>query len=171
MKLFIMRHGEAAPQQASALLGGASYATDEARELTSLGREEVVASAQWLKAHYPKLDLAISSPLVRAEQTMDLVAKEIPIESREISAEVTPSSDPESFASALLARLQVEPAETVLVVSHMPFVCYLVSYLDHKVQAPLFPTAGIAVLEIEPLAMAGDLQSMTAPPEPTHGHA
>lgn len=170
MKLFIMRHGEAAPQQASALLGGISYSSDEARELTSLGRDEVEASAKWLKSHYPKLDLAISSPLVRAEQTMDIVAEHIPIELREVSDEVTPSSDPEVFASALLARLQVEPAETVLLVSHMPFVCYLVSYLDHKVQAPLFPTAGIAVLEIEPLAMAGDLQSMTAPPEPSHEH-
>lgn len=171
MKLFIMRHGEAAPQQASALLGGAHYASDEARELTDLGRDEVLASANWLKSNYPTLDLAISSPLVRAEQTLDIVADHIPIEVREVSDEVTPSSDPEAFASALLARLQVEPAETVLVVSHMPFVCYLVSYLDNKVQAPLFPTAGIAVLDIEPLAMAGDLQSMTAPPEPSHGHA
>lgn len=170
MKLFIMRHGEAASQQASALLGGASYSSDEARELTPMGRSEVESSATWLKSHYPKLDLAISSPLVRAEQTMDIVAEHIPIELREVSDEVTPSSDPEAFASALLARLQVEPAETVLVVSHMPFVCYLVSYLDHKVQAPLFPTAGIAVLDIEPLAMAGDLQSMTAPPEPSHEH-
>lgn len=167
MKLFIMRHGEAAPQQASALLGGVSYSSDEARELTNFGEDEVRASAQWLCEHYPQLDLAIASPLVRAQQTLDIVAREIPIEQRETSDEVTPSSDPEAFASALLARLQVEPAETVLVVSHMPFVCYLVSYLDQKVQAPLFPTAGIAVLDIEPLAMRGDLQSMTAPPEPS----
>lgn len=171
MKLFIMRHGEAAPLQASALLGGAQYASDEVRELTSYGREEVAASAKWLKQHYPKLDLAISSPLVRAEQTLDIVAEHMPIEVREVSDEVTPSSDPEAFACALLARLQIEPADTVLVVSHMPFVCYLVSFLDSKVQAPLFPTAGVAVLDIEPLAMAGDLQSMTAPPEPKHEHA
>ena len=171
MKLLIMRHGEAAPLQASSLIGGAHYASDESRELTTIGRDEVTASTSWLKSQYSNLDLAISSPLIRAEQTLDIVAQQIPIEVREVSTEVTPTSDPEAFASALLARLQVEPAETVLVVSHMPFVCYLVSYLDHKVQAPLFPTAGVAVIDVEPLAMAGYLLSMTAPPEPSCGHA
>jgi phosphohistidine phosphatase len=165
MKLFIMRHGEAASQQASALLGGVSYQSDADRELTQRGEEEARCSARWLHEHYPQIDLAITSPLVRAQQTFDIVNAEIPFEQSEVSDEVTPSSDPEAFASALVARLQVEPAETVLVVSHMPFVCYLVSYLDNKVQAPLFPTAGIAVVDIEPLAMSGDLQSMTAPPE------
>lgn len=164
MKLFIMRHGEAVPQL-STLLDGNSYASDEVRELTATGRDEVLKSAQWLHTHYPKLDLAIHSPLVRARQTMDLVSKEVAIEVREVSPEVTPSSDPEAFASALLARLQVEPAETVLLVSHMPFVSYLVGYLDNKVEAPLFPTAGIAVMEIEPLAMAGNLESLIKPTE------
>ena len=171
MKLLIMRHGEAAPLHASSMINGAHYASDESRELTAVGRDEVAASSSWLKSHYPNLDLAIASPLIRAEQTLDIVAQQIPIEVREVSQEVTPSSDPEAFASALLARLQVEPAETVLVVSHMPFVCYLVSYLDHKVQAPLFPTAGIAVIDVEPLAMSGDLLCMTAPPESSCGHA
>lgn len=163
MKLFIMRHGEAAPQQMSGLLDGNSDASDETRELTATGRDEVLKSAQWLQTHYPKLDLAINSPLVRARQTMDLISKKVAVEVREVSTEVTPSSDPEAFASALLARLQVEPADTVLLVSHMPFVSYLVGYLDNKVQAPLFPTAGIAVLEIEPLAMAGNLESLIKP--------
>lgn len=165
MKLFVMRHGEAAPQQASKILGGQTYETDAERELTARGEREVKASTQWLRAHYAQVDLAITSPLVRAKQTLDIVQAELPLKQVEISAEVTPSSDPEAFACALLARLQIEPAETVLVVSHMPFVCYLVSYLDAKVQAPLFPTAGIAVLEVDPLEMAGRLRSMTAPPE------
>ncbi|MGX5914405.1 phosphohistidine phosphatase SixA [Aliidiomarina sp. Khilg15.8] len=165
MKLFIMRHGEAASQQASALLGGVSYQSDAERELTARGEEEARCSARWLHENYPHIDLAITSPLVRAKQTFDIVNAEIAFEQSEVSDEVTPSSDAEAFASALVARLQMEPAETVLVVSHMPFVCYLVSYLDNKVQAPLFPTAGIAVVDIEPLAMSGDLQSMTAPPE------
>ena len=171
MKLLIMRHGEAVPQQLSALRGGTPYVPDEARELNRPGRDEVTAITTWLKSEYPKLDLAISSPLVRAEQTLDIVAEQIPIEVREVSDEVTPTSDPAAFASSLLARLQLEPAETVLVVSHMPFVCYMVSYLDTKVQAPIFPTGGVAVLDVEPLAMQGDLQTMITPPDPLFGHA
>ncbi|RUO25354.1 phosphohistidine phosphatase SixA [Aliidiomarina minuta] len=165
MKLFVMRHGEAAPQQASKILGGQTYNSDAERELTARGEREVEASTQWLREHYAEIDLAITSTLVRAQQTLDIVQTGIPLKQIEVSAEVTPSSDPEVFASALLARLQIEPAATVLVVSHMPFVCYLVSYLDAKVQAPLFPTAGIAVLDVDPLEMAGRLRSMTAPPE------
>lgn len=167
MKLFIMRHGEATLQKRSVLAGVSTLDSDEKRELTTLGRDEVLASAHWLQEHYPKIDIGISSPLVRAQQTMDIVAKEIQLGEREMSNDVTPSSDPAAFAVELLARLQLEPAQTVLVVSHMPFVCYLVSYLDQKIQAPLFPTAGIAMLEIEPLAMSGNLESMTAPPEPS----
>lgn len=163
MKLFIMRHGEAAPQQASGVLGGNHGGSDATRELTANGQHEVLRSAQWLQTHYPKIDLAIHSPLVRARQTMDLVAQEVAIEVREVSPEITPSSDAETFASALLARLQLEPAETVLLVSHMPFVSHLVGYLDNKVQGPIFPTAGIAVLEIEPLTMAGHLESLITP--------
>ena len=110
-----------------------------------------------------KIDLVIVSPYVRAQQTYAEVAKLICAEVVEVSAEITPESDPEMFASALLARLQIEPAETVLLVSHMPFVCYLTSYLDQRVQPPLFPTAGIAVIDVEPLAMEGVLQGVRAP--------
>ncbi|MCO4321754.1 phosphohistidine phosphatase SixA [Aliidiomarina quisquiliarum] len=151
MKLYVMRHGEAEPPRAGYGLPGA----DAARVLTSAGHAEAEKAAQWLSIQQPKIDLAIVSPYVRAQQTFKHVAHQLPIEVIEQSNEVMPESDPQLFAGALLARLQIEPAESILVVSHMPFVCYLVNYLDAGIQPPLFPTSGIAVLDLEPLAMSG----------------
>ncbi|MFU8784721.1 phosphohistidine phosphatase SixA [Aliidiomarina sp.] len=159
MKLFVMRHGEArAPEMH---LG--SVEPDADRELTERGREEAIAAGKWLAEQTAKIDLVIVSPYVRAQQTYAEVAKLVGAQEVEVSVEITPEGDPELFASALLARLQIEPAESVLLVSHMPFVCYLTSYLDQRVQPPLFPTAGIAVIEVEPLAMEGCLQGVQAP--------
>lgn len=161
MKLFIMRHGDAvAPQWDGADL----HLADAARQLSATGQDEVERSIRQLINDYGQaIDLAIASPLIRAQQTLDIAAAKLAIEQRETSADITPNSDPQAFASALLARLQIEPAQSVLVVSHMPFVSNLVGYLDSKVDAPLFPTAGIAVLDIEPLAMAGNLVEMIKP--------
>ncbi|TRW49487.1 phosphohistidine phosphatase SixA [Aliidiomarina halalkaliphila] len=159
MKLFVMRHGDAV----SSKLEHGKLQADEARELSDRGRDEVVRMTEWLREHHPKIDLVIVSPYIRAQQTWKQVEAAIAAEVVEVSSEVTPESDAEAFAGALLARLQIEPAESVLVVSHMPFVCYLVSYLDTSVQPPLFPTAGIAVIDVEPLAMLGRLESLQAP--------
>ncbi|HLV47783.1 MAG TPA: phosphohistidine phosphatase SixA [Aliidiomarina sp.] len=155
MKLYVMRHGEAEPPRAGYGIPGA----DAARVLTSAGHAEAEKAAQWISAQQQKIDLAIVSPYIRAQQTFQHVSHQIPIEVIEESSEITPESDAEMFAGALLARLQIEPAESVLVVSHMPFVCYLVSYLDTGIQPPLFPTSGIAVLDLEPLAMSGKLKT------------
>lgn len=155
MKLYIMRHGEAvAPSVGMGKLGA-----DAERVLTPAGHAEAEHAAEWLKSQHENIDLAIVSPYIRAQQTFEHVAERIAVEVTETSPEVTPDADPELFAGALLARLQVEPAETVLIVSHMPFVCYLVSYLDNAIEPPLFPTAGIASLEVEPLAMLGKLKA------------
>lgn len=153
MKIYIMRHGEAEPPVMRPYPGA-----DAKRVLTDCGHAEAETAAEWLKTQEKGIDLAIVSPYSRARQTYDHVADSFPIEVTEVSTEVTPDGDPDDFASALLARLQIEPAESVLIVSHMPFVCYLVNYLDCAVQAPLFPTAGVAVLDVEPLAMSGALK-------------
>lgn len=153
MKLYIMRHGEAQPPG----IGYARPGADAARSLTTAGHQEAEKAAHWLLAQEKKIDLAIVSPYARAQQTFQHISQRTAIEVIEQSHEVTPESDPELFAGALLARLQIEPAESILVVSHMPFICYLVSYLDTSIQPPLFPTAGIAVLDLQPLAMSGKL--------------
>ncbi|MCC5854868.1 MAG: phosphohistidine phosphatase SixA [Idiomarina sp.] len=151
MKLYVMRHGEAEPPQAGRGLPGA----DALRPLTGRGRRETEVATEWLKSKSATFDMAIVSPYVRTQETFAIVREHIPVEVTEISEQVTPEQDAEAFASELMARLQLEPAQTVLIVSHMPFVCYLISYLDRCMQPPLFPTSGIAVVEAEPLAMCG----------------
>jgi len=154
MKLLIMRHGEAVI---------ASGGKDADRPLTANGIAEVRTNAEWLRKQFGAVDLAIVSPYVRAQQTFSEVKDIVPVEVTETSDEVTPASQADVFASALLARLQIEPAETVLIVSHMPFVCYLLGYLDSTIQPPIFHTGGIAEVDVEPLAMAGKYVGMQAP--------
>ncbi|RUO21951.1 phosphohistidine phosphatase SixA [Aliidiomarina haloalkalitolerans] len=156
MKLYVMRHGEAC----SPTLCAGVVQPDQERELTAHGHEEAKTAGEWLASQVEKIDLVIVSPYVRAQQTWHEVAQHVAAEVIETSSEITPEGDAELFASSLLARLQIEPAEHVLLVSHMPFVCYLTAYLDRTVQPPLFPTAGIAQLDLEPLAMQGFWQGM-----------
>lgn len=164
MKLLVMRHGEAVAPVAHPAAGA-----DAARELTAAGRAEAVAAGTWLQQQYGALDLVLVSPYIRAQQTWEAVQQQVAAEVVEETADITPAGDPDSFATELLARLQIEPAETVLVISHMPFVSYLVQFLDTTVQAPIFPTAGIAELTAEPLAMSGRLLHLhTVHPEPPH---
>lgn len=137
MKLYVMRHGEAC----SPTLCAGVVQPDQERELTAHGHEEAKTAGEWLASQVEKIDLVIVSPYVRAQQTWHEVAQHVAAEVIETSSEITPEGDAELFASSLLARLQIEPAEHVLLVSHMPFVCYLTAYLDRTVQPPLFPTA------------------------------
>lgn len=156
MKLYVMRHGEAC----SPTLCAGVVQPDQERALTAHGHEEAKTAGEWLASQVEKIDLVIVSPYVRAQQTWHEVAQHVAAEVIETSSDITPEGDAELFASSLLARLQIEPAEHVLLVSHMPFVCYLTAYLDRTVQPPLFPTAGIAQLDLEPLAMQGFWQGM-----------
>jgi phosphohistidine phosphatase SixA len=65
MKLYLLRHATAEDAAAS----------DAARELTRDGREEARIAGQALVALGVKPDHILTSPLVRARQTADLVAK------------------------------------------------------------------------------------------------
>lgn len=136
---------------------------DATRELSERGRLEVSRSAQWLTTQLKQIDWVIVSPYVRAQQSWELVAQYLSAEVIEVSEDIIPEANPSAFAGALMARLQIEPAASVLIVSHMPFVCYLVDYLDASVEAPLFPTAGIAEIELEPLLMSGTFIALHAP--------
>ena len=72
MKLLIVRHGQAGDRDEFAATGQ----PDELRPLTREGAREMKAIARALHRIVPAIDTLATSPLVRARQTADVIAKE-----------------------------------------------------------------------------------------------
>jgi phosphohistidine phosphatase len=70
MYLYLIRHGIAVEQDPFAL---DQMADDEARYLTKLGRKKVTQVAEKLEELELTFDLIITSPLVRAQQTAEIL--------------------------------------------------------------------------------------------------
>lgn len=65
MQVYLVRHGIAAPR--------GTYSNDEKRPLTHQGRQKTVKVAERLLSVGVKFDLILSSPLVRASQTAEIL--------------------------------------------------------------------------------------------------
>jgi phosphohistidine phosphatase len=143
--LVLLRHAKAADQGV----------TDAARPLAPRGLRDAAAAGRWLAGHSLVPDHAIVSDAVRAVQTWQAAA-----------AELTPSPpvtvDPRIYENTVEAVLAVlhdapETAGTVLLVGHNPTMQDLVLALedsngDDRALDDVrhgFPTAGIAVLQVE----------------------
>lgn len=117
MKLYVMRHGPAEDFAASGLDGD--------RALTSSGRDRVKLVAKLLKDSDEAPRIIISSPLVRALQTAELVASETGVAHVETSRDLAPGGNSHGFVMAL-AR---DDKKRVMVVGHEPDLSTLVEAL------------------------------------------
>lgn len=119
MQLLILRHGEAE----------ARAATDAERALTPRGQQQAQAVGQWLASQGLRPDVVVSSPYRRAQETAAAVlagaawAAALPTVTCEA---LVPEGDPRQVERWLAAR----PEPLILVVSHMPLVAQLLSWLD-----------------------------------------
>ncbi|WP_319784030.1 phosphohistidine phosphatase SixA [Oceanisphaera sp. IT1-181] len=138
MNIFVMRHGQAAPEAS----------TDALRSLTEQGRDEVSLMAHWLAPQVTLFDLVLVSPYVRAQQTWLQLSKDIPSLHVETCDQLTPSCDADLAASLILAYGDRYPNGNILIVSHMPLVGYLVESLCSGIMAPIFVTSGIAKVTV-----------------------
>lgn len=160
--LFIMRHGDAEPPQA--------LKADAIRPLSQLGEHEVLASATWLHDYIQQrdgkgLDWMTVSPFIRAQQTATIVESEVAVAVRDICEDAIPESNPEQFCDWLFAMLQTHfmHAKHVMLVSHMPFISYLVAALDKQTPPLLFPTAAMAEIRLDVSAQRAEFIRMIAP--------
>ncbi|PJG58999.1 phosphohistidine phosphatase SixA [Aeromonas cavernicola] len=137
MKIYIMRHGQA----------GMNAKTDEQRPLTEQGIAESVQMARWLRPQINgELGLVIHSHYLRAKQTWQHICNELPKASCvEQSSEITPYGDAEQVMLYLTA--QAKKYESILIVSHLPLVGYLVQALCPTAGAPMFATSGMACID------------------------
>jgi phosphohistidine phosphatase SixA len=101
MRLFLVRHAEAAPGE-----------PDELRPLTPAGRAVARDLDERLASEHP--DAVVSSPLLRARETAEQIAR---------AARLTPEADERLAPGATADDLQAAVAdrgETVVAVGHQP---------------------------------------------------
>lgn len=133
--LYVLRHGQAAPEAASG--------SDHERELTGRGRAEVQRAAQALLrlAHSPTF--VLTSSAVRARQTADLCAAALPSPAELRVARDLYLAEPPAHLRAL--SLHAEPHRAVLLVGHNPGLEALIHLLSRRSE----PLATASLIEIE----------------------
>ena len=111
-QLYVMRHGIAAPR------GAREFPDDYKRPLTDDGRKTMKAIAKGLARLDLRVDSVITSPLVRAAETAEIVAKGLdPAVPVEASDELRPGGS----LQALMAHLgKYADRRSVLIVGHEP---------------------------------------------------
>ncbi len=122
MKLLVIRHAIAEDQEVWAQTGE----SDDRRPLTDEGRKRMKRGVRGLKRQLDSIDLLATSPLTRAVQTAEIVARRY----KGVPTTVTPILSPDQPYQAFLDWLRsVDRAEVVAIVGHEPHLSGLVSWL------------------------------------------
>lgn len=134
MKIWLLRHGEAAPARGR----------DAERELTEHGRQQVRDMACHLAGQ--SLSRIICSPYVRARQTTDVLLEALGCGTTPL---VVPWLVPDEPVQSVVRQLDSLPGADMLLVSHQPLVGLLGDWLcDGTLAHPLpLGTASLACLE------------------------
>lgn len=144
MKLLLIRHAVAEDREVFAATGE----PDEKRPLTDLGRKKMKRAARGLSEVVDRVDLIATSPLTRAEQTADVVAKEFSSAARTTVGALEPEQSYEAFLEWLK---RLDDVETVAAVGHEPHLSGLASWLLTSGDKPLFEfkKGGVCLLEFD----------------------
>jgi phosphohistidine phosphatase len=130
MRLYLVRHAEAAPGT-----------PDELRPLTPAGREAARALGRHLRDEAVAVDAVLSSPLLRARETAEAIAREL-----DVQAEPVELLAPGATEADLLAAVDGRGA-TVVAVGHQPDCGQIAAALNGGAEPP-FPPAGMARLDL-----------------------
>lgn len=122
MDLYLLRHGIAVER------GTDGYEDDATRPLTPKGERRVRRIAKGMKRLDLTFDLILSSRLIRARQTAEIVAKTFgAVQQLKFTTHLAPDGDPEELIHELM-RLDHRP-KSVLLVGHEPYLSSLISTL------------------------------------------
>lgn len=130
MQLYLVRHAEAAPGR-----------PDELRPLTPGGRRVARDLGRLLRSQGIRVDAVLTSPLLRARQTAEAIARELGTQ-----AEPTDLLAPGATDADLLAAADGR-GEIVVAVGHQPD-CGRISEALGEAPAPPFPPGGVALLVV-----------------------
>ena len=130
MRLYLVRHAEAE-----------SGDPDELRTLSARGREQAREVGERLAADGVRPDAVLSSPLLRARETADAIAKATGATAQP-DERLAPGATAEDVRSSVAGR-----GETVVVVGHQPDCGQIAASISGGPE-PSFPTAGVCELEL-----------------------
>ena len=155
-QLFLIRHGIAEER-------GDAWPDDAKRPLTEEGMERLQKSARGLARLDVWIDVVLTSPLVRARQTADIVASAFDPRASIITVE---SLAPEGSYASLVADLEKHGRKTrIALVGHEPSIGELAARLigsRHSFEFKKGAVCRIDVDEIPPVG-PGDLRWMLTP--------
>ncbi len=145
MIVTIWRHGEAG-----------LAVTDEARELTAGGADDVSYGSHRINNHCQDSGLAtpgviLHSPLVRTLQTAEIIDAAFSHATMAESVELAPGGNLDGVDALVNGVLESEPNTRHLVlVSHQPLVTYLVNHwLGDGGAVPSLPPGGLVSVEMD----------------------
>lgn len=118
MKLYVMRHSVAEDQSHDG--------SDASRALTAVGRDRARAVAKALQSFDEAPRLVVTSPLVRALQTAEIVHAHAQVE---VPLEINPAMAPGGDALAMVLGAARANRKRLMVVGHEPDVSSLVARL------------------------------------------
>jgi phosphohistidine phosphatase len=116
MILYLVRHGDALPDESMA---------DTQRRLSSLGQRQAAVAARFLQNLQPSLDLILSSPFLRARETALAFGQVYRKTKLQTSEQLVPTAHP----AQMMAYLQTQPLQSVLLVGHEPYMSEAIAYL------------------------------------------
>ena len=151
MQVLIMRHGEAALEAASDAVRPYLCGRDESRQM-----------AAWLNTKSVDIERVLVSPYLRAEQTLATVREALTLPEGEVLPELTPGGNAEQVGSYLQA-LAMQGVSSVLIVSHLPLVGYLVAELCPGECPPMFATSAIANVDLPADGSYGKFEWQVSP--------
>jgi phosphohistidine phosphatase len=136
MKLFLLRHGQAA-----------KTSPDGPRPLTPHGKAEVSSVGEYFKKNKIRIGEVWHSPKTRAIETAEIF-----LEASENFDAIQEQKDgliPEGDVEGTLRDLETFKGPSLIIVTHLPFVAELACGLDPEKNGSemTFPTAGVAAFE------------------------
>jgi phosphohistidine phosphatase len=144
MELYVIRHAIAEP------LGKENEFSDEKRALTEEGRNRMRESVKGLRKLAVELDLILTSPLVRAVETAEILAGGLGMHRKEIRQ--TPALTPGAVAEQLFAEIKSQSgAESIGLVGHQPDLGSLISRIiqnDDGVLSIQLKKGGVCCLNV-----------------------
>lgn len=122
MNLLIIRHGIAEDKDEFATTGK----SDDLRPLTAEGRVKTTHAAEGLRTIAPDISLLATSPLVRAQETAEIVGRVYGIEVRSTTEALSPDAPFSEFLDWIGDRSE---QDVVAVVGHEPHLSALATRL------------------------------------------
>lgn len=153
MLLYFLRHGQAGNRE--------KWTGDDAeRPLTGKGKKRLAQEGQRLNDLKLDVDAIITSPLVRARQTADVVAKQLGLEDKVTEdARISPGFGMDQLTEIVRGQLQ---AKAIMFVGHEPDFSQLVGALIGGGRV-VCKKGALACVEVDPSSMQGDLLFLIQP--------